>query len=407
MPLLFFISHLITYKRFLLLWAVLGLLLTDTLVTLHYFNVCRYATYFLGFTAGFGFLYSLLLNKHGLRIQVSKYGILMILYLLLAFLSMILNGAVDIFYHLFRLLIPLGFGLLYGYLYTIKDLKSIIYGLTIFGLINVLMAYPLYGLSSISPDQYMPQSGFFNDRNGFARYLSIINVFFLIEFLQSKKSVKKFFDGVFILLIFGSVLIQFSRSGYIVYFISTAIVLFMTGSGKIRKTAAILLPIILLLFGSFTIARIKADKMSIVNASDIGRIYVFKAGINMIKAHPIKGIGYDMTPSRLKEFADNKLPGFNGLEAIHNGYVAIWAEMGIVTLIVFCVLNYMLMHNTMKQFLRLGFSEGKYFLFVFTAILILMIDALFLPNYDYENIYWIIVALGVIVLREIPSKVIT
>jgi hypothetical protein len=32
-----------------------------------------------------------------------------------------------------------------------------------------------------------------------------------------------------------------------------------------------------------------------------------------------------------------------------------------------------------------------------------MIDGLFLPNYDYENIYWIIVALGAIILRDVPE----
>jgi O-antigen ligase len=403
MSYLFFITQQITYKRFLLLWAVLGLVFTDTTIAKNYPVVSGLIFHVFGISAFLGFFLSLLLNKFNFRFRLSIFEILMILYLLIVIVSMIANNATNIFHHFIRIAIPLGFGLLYIYVFSNKDFKSIIYAITIFGLVNVLMSYPLFFSNYLDIDTSLPSSGFFNDRNGFVRYLSIVNVYFLIEFLQSKRTFRKIIFGFFIFLIFGGVLIQFSRSGYIVYFISTAAVLFMSGLKTVRKVAIIILPILLILFASFTIARIRSDKMNVFNASDIGRIYMLKAGINMIKAHPIKGIGYEMTESRLKEFADKKIPGIFFVTAIHNWFIANWAEMGIFGLIVFCLLNYFLLHDTLKYFYKLGFIKGKHFLFIFISLLILMIDGLFLPNYDYENIYWIIVALGAIILRDVPE----
>jgi O-antigen ligase len=107
-----------------------------------------------------------------------------------------------------------------------------------------------------------------------------------------------------------------------------------------------------------------------------------------------------MSEFRFQDYADKQLPGAIIVKSIHNWFVAVWAEMGIFGLIVFCWLNFGLMVESFIRFRQSGFVKGKYFVFTFTALLVLMIDALVLPNYDYENIYWIIVAIGLIALKE-------
>jgi hypothetical protein len=62
----------------------------------------------------------------------------------------------------------------------------------------------------------------------------------------------------------------------------------------------------------------------------------------------------------------------------------------------FRLLNFIMMFSSFKHFTRSGFKDGKYSLFTFTSLIILMIDALVLPKYDYESIYWIILAVGTI-----------
>ena len=112
------------------------------------------------------------------------------------------------------------------------------------------------------------------------------------------------------LMIFLGIVIQNSRSGYIVYLISSAIVVFASRSKTAKKVAFFLLPCILFLFIFLITVRIHTDKMNVANYSDITRIYVLKSGINMIKAHPINGIGWRMLERNIGKFADKKLPRY-------------------------------------------------------------------------------------------------
>jgi O-antigen ligase len=356
--------------------------------------------YIFGSIALGGFFFSLLVNKSDFRFRISKYEILIVTYLVLAVISGIINHSTGLFYRTMRTAIPLEFGLLYIYAFSRKDWKYIIYGLTIFGMANVFMSYWIF-ISNVSGiETPLPVSALYGNRNIFTKYLSIISAYFLIEFLLKRDKGKKFIHGVLLIAIFWGILIQYSRSGYVEYFITSTIIIFSGGSKSVKRVALFILPMVLALFAYFTIVRIQTEKMNIVNGSDIGRIYVLKAGINMIRAHPIRGIGYGMSESRNSEFAIKSLPGLNGLTAIHNWFIVVWAEMGILGLIVFCALNYTLMHKSIQSFLKLGLFEGKQSFFVFNSLLILIIEAFVQPISDYQDIYWIIVAIGVIYLKS-------
>jgi O-antigen ligase len=402
MPFLLFLTTQITYKRFLVLWAIVGMLLTSSFVKINYEAFCIGGADFLGFFALIFFFFSLLINNSNFCFKINEYYILVILYFIIALLSGIIDNSHILLRELIRIAIPIGFGLSYVYAFSKKDIKTILYAIALYGIVNVIFAFYI----NFQNNALFPTSAFFDDRNGFSRYMSIINVFFLIEFLQQKKTKLKFFHGLLLVVIFLGVLIQYSRSGYISYFISSTIVLFMCGSKSVKRIAYIVLSLMLVLFFHFTINRFHAEKMTVANYSDLGRIYLLKAGINMIKAHPIKGVGFRMSALLLPEYATKVIPGIKGLTSIHNWFVTVWAEMGIMGFVAFCALNYKLMHASMKNFLKSGVLEGKYSLFVFNALLIIMIDAFVLPTYDYENIYWIIIAIGIINLRDTKLPII-
>jgi len=362
--------------------------------------LCAYGDYTFGVLALGGFVFSLFINRSNFRFRISLIEILMILYLLMAIFSGIINHSTGLFYRTLKTAVALGFGLSYIYAFSKKDWKYIIYGLSFFGIVNLLMSYCIFLSGVFGIETPFPVSALYGNRNIFSKYLSIISAYFLIEFLLKRDKGKKFIHGVLLIAIFLGILIQYSRSGYIEYFITSTIIVFLCGSKSIKKIALIVLPMVLALFVYFTIVRIETDKMNIKNSSDIGRIYVLKAGINMIKAHPIRGIGYGMSEIRCNEFADKSLPGLFGLTSIHNWFIAVWAEMGILGLIVFCALNYTLMHKSIKSVLKLGLFEGKQSFFVINSLLVLLIEAFVQPNSDYQDIYWIIIAIGVISLKS-------
>ena len=376
------------------------MLLTDSWVAVHYSALCMFWEYVIGSIALVSFIISLLVNRSNFRFQVSLCEVLIILYLALAVFSGIIHHSAFFTYNISRVAIPLGFGLSYIYAFSRKDWKYIIYGLMLFGMVNVVMSYWIYFSGVFNVETPFPVSALYGNRNDFAKYLSIVSVYFLIELLVQKKKGLKLFYGIFLIVIFGAILIQYSRSGYIVYFISSTAVIFLCGSKSVKRVALIILPVILALFIYFTMVRIQSDKMNIANGSDLGRLYVLRAGINMIKAHPVLGIGYGMSQTKNGEYAVKSLPGLKGLTAIHNWYVVVWAEMGILGLVVFCALNYTLMHKSIRRFFKLGLFDGKQSLFVFNSLLILVIEAFVQPISDYQDIYWIIVAIGVIDIKS-------
>jgi O-antigen ligase len=403
----FIISH-ITYKRFLLFWALVGMLITHSWITeptssdlAHYISI--YGNLCFGCIGLCGFLLSIFLNKFDFQFKISGYAIGILLYFAAAIASVIINHSSISFYDICQLAIPLGFGLSFVYAFSTKELNGILVAVTLFGLLNVIMAFAIFFLGLNDIVTPFASSGLITDRNGFVRYLSLVNVFILVELFLQKQMVKKVVLAGLVFLIFISVLIQYSRSGYIVYLVSTGIVLFATGSKSIRRIALIFLPIVLILFALFTLHRVHTQKMQVANYSDLARVYVAVAGMNMIKAHPIKGIGFRMSDRNIRQYADKKLPSLPNLVAIHNWFIAIWAETGIVGLIVFIGLNFSLMYSCLKRFRKLGFADGRYALFSFVSLVVLMIDAQVLPNYDYESIYWIIIAISIISLSTIKA----
>jgi hypothetical protein len=318
----------------------------------------------------------------------------------LAILSSLINNAPIIPFQIIQLAIPLGFGLSFLFVFSKKDINKVLLAITLYGFVNVFFSYAIFLFGLKGMEMNFPISGLFTDRNGFGKYLTIVNVIILIEFVLQKNILKRVLLGMVILLIFVGILIQYSRSGYIAYFVSTSIIIFMGGSRSLKKIALVFLPIILLLFTLFTISRIHSEKMSEANMSDIGRLYVAKAGINMIMAHPMRGLGFRNSELHIQDYADQNIPGLDGLVTIHNWFITVWAEMGIAGFLVFCSLNLSLMYACLKHFRKRGLADGKHALFSFNALLILMIAAQLGPNYDYESIYWIVVAIAVISLEK-------
>lgn len=396
---LLFLSTQITYKRFLLLWTLVGMLFTHSWLTEPRSpelcnRIALLGTYSCGFIMLCCPVFSLFVNKWNLRIRISWPVIAIILYFLVAMISGIICNSTDLPAQAIRIGIPIAFGLSFMYAFSEDDLKKVITGIAVFGLAATFFAFAVFLAGGLGVETPFPISGLFTDRNGFGRYLSIVNAFFLIEILSATGKKQRIIHGAILLIIFLGILIQNSRSGYIVYLVSSSIIILASGSKPAKKIGIFFLPFVIGLFGYFLFVRVYSEKMNIANYSDLCRIYVFKSGTNMIKEHPIKGIGFRMSEANIHKYADKNIPGLSYIKTIHNWYVTAWAEEGIAGLLVFCWLSFGLMWETFMRFRQSGFLRGKYSLFAFTALLILMIDAIVLPEYDYESIYWIIIAIG-------------
>jgi O-antigen ligase len=403
MQFLLFICSQITFKRFLLFWSAVGMLFTHSWFTQPSSpEICNIIAqnclHICGMLLLVAFLLFPLLIKAKFHLRISAWVIGVILYFLFAATSGFIGGSQGLFMQLVRLAIPMGFGLAILSCFSEKELHKILLCVSIYGIIAAIFSIYLFFTTKNEAEPLFLASGLFTDRNGFSRFLSIVNAYFLITFLSSQKKELKLFLLALLGFVFFSILIQFSRSGYIVYLISSCIAIYGSGSVKAKRIGFILFPLIFVLFGIFILIRINDDKMLVANYSDLTRIYVMKSGINMIKAHPLAGVGFRMSEPRIHEFADKHFPSIVYIKTIHNWYVNVWAELGIIGFLLFCYINASVIYNSYKRYKSVGFINGRYSLFAFIALLVLMIDGLMLPNYDYESIYWIILAVGVVAL---------
>lgn len=145
----------------------------------------------------------------------------------------------------------------------------------------------------------------------------------------------------------------------------------------------------------------KKDYMDIKNSSDLARIAVLKAGINMIKKSPVYGIGYGMSRYRFNEFQDKSQIGLMEVSTIHNIYVCIFAEQGIIGLFFYLFFNFSLLFLLYKKIKKTNnFTTTQEELFCFISLSTFLIHGIIYHEFNGEGIYWITIAMCIIILRN-------
>ena len=143
-----------------------------------------------------------------------------------------------------------------------------------------------------------------------------------------------------------AVLITFSRGGYVALATSALFISFMT---KKALFIAVLVALVVVLarphlfLPGAVVERLQGTVIKQQNVysgkesetlerSAESRLQIWKAGLRMIVANPVLGVGYGQFPMRLPEY------GYGAYMDAHNGYILIAAEMGLPALFVFLML---------------------------------------------------------------------
>jgi O-antigen ligase len=406
--LLFWVSTQLSFRRFLLFYSVLNIFFCESIFrypqSFPYpsFVLYLYVFYFVCSAVWF-FLFCLEQPPFSV-FRVNGSHVIVFLFLLSAAVSLIINRSAihdkTPFGQLAYLLMATSFAFMYAHVYSRSFLPRILDLIAFLGLLNALSYILLLAMGSFGPGT--GEAVLFADRNFFARYLAIANSYFLIKILSKPDSSRKqdFYSIAGILIIFLGLLPLLSRGGYVVYFVSTIFVLVSSKSAANLKAAFVLGVVLIALFSSLILFRIHKDQMNVVNMSDIHRKTMLLTGLNMIRSRPLFGVGYGLAPLRESEYRDKRLPGMPNTTAIHDVFIAIGAEQGLIGLSFFLILNVSLFVQHFKRILKQPFQQMKYSVFCCSSIGIFMIDGLVLPTILYEGIYWIIIAVSMIALSE-------
>lgn len=212
--------------------------------------------------------------------------------------------------------------------------------------------------------EYSRIGGVFENPNMLSAFLIYNMFFFLSFFLYYFRNFKYWLLLIPFLACCRAIMFTFSRGAYLAFGFALLAVTFFK-----NKTFFILFSILLLFMISnpaFLPESVQArlastfggNKVISTNTEDItdssatSRILVWKGALEMIKEHPLFGVGQGMFPHLIGKYVP-----LGGMDA-HNTYLIIAAEMGVPALLVFLTILFMLIKNSCWLLRK---TEDRYF----------------------------------------------
>lgn len=133
-----------------------------------------------------------------------------------------------------------------------------------------------------------------------------------------------------------------------------------------KKYLMVAFGVLAVLFGVFwTTPKLKNRVASITNVttnkSNIGRLSVWESSINMIKDHPVTGVGLRQFKKQYDQKYDLKRVKFN-LPHSHNNFLQIFAEAGVIGFLGFAVFSIFVLWNNFMDWIK---NRNPYSLMLF------------------------------------------
>lgn len=348
-----------------------------------------------------GFLIFSFVKKNEMRSYFSSYLILFISYIFVARLSIFLSAGEihhKAYYDLFKSFIAIVLFFIFFTPYFQKNHKNIIKGFlvifftialfeSIIGIMQfilqrpigfALLKEPVFGadmarsatvfisknkqiffnsISNAKNNHFLRAHGTFFHPNIFSGFLNISAIFTLYLIYKSKR---KIFFSLFLAVQIVALIFTFSRAGLASFVCVSFLFFFLMLMKKydVKKMFLVFLTILILIgvfFSKYLVERgfagrffqsKKAKEMNV--GSDDLRLSLKKSAINMIKKHPFWGIGFRNFLIKRNEYSDEKLKR----AYVHNIYLLIAAETGLVSLFIFLLFLSLIFINTIKYALN-------------------------------------------------------
>lgn len=241
---------------------------------------------------------------------------------------------------------------------------------------------------------------FCHDPNIFGQYLVLIilmSVIFMIRDYDAGRTLKLrySFIGVAAAII---LLLTFSRSSFL-SLLSFSFVLYIIKK-PIKKIYFVFIVLtIVALFSLVTMKRVKSDRMNYFNGSDLSRLSLNMAAVNMIKDHYVLGVGYENARFVLKKYADKRFPLVGELTSVHNVYLAVFAELGILGFGLFIFFYLLLFLDILRAYKRNTSYDASIYLLNIFIILSYLIHGLFYHYYFDRHVFWFLMIICLLSIR--------
>jgi O-antigen ligase len=261
-----------------------------------------------------------------------------------------------------------------------------------------------WGLNHIGA-AYRP-TGLTADANYFGVNLILVLPVALMFFMTAKKAWQKVFFGGCSCLLLGATVIGASRGTLLGIAVASGYIILRSkkGARNIAIPLALLIPF-LAFSPSSPLKRLLHPSEADARASD-ARIYTWRAGLRMISAYPLQGVGlgnYKLVGPRYDPTGQLAL----GPHIAHNAYLEIAAEMGIPIFLVFIALlgsTFRSLARTRRRALANGPESVSAIALAMQAGLMGACVAIFFVSGQYQKLLWLFLSLSMCLPSLVSRK---
>jgi O-antigen ligase len=160
-------------------------------------------------------------------------------------------------------------------------------------------------------------------------------------------------------LLFLNVVLTYSRTGFLASgLVILGVLFYRRGWGKALAVVAVVLAVLLLAPHQYW------ERMATITTDREGenRVFLYAAAVKMIQASPILGVGYGGYQHLVNRFYPLRVTTESG--SPHNIYLELWAETGIVALLLFLLLlgtSLLDLHRARRELASLSIADSRLF----------------------------------------------
>lgn len=373
------------------IWNILFLLIIVLPIFCVYKYVYNFTTNqtiiinFLTFTI-FTYYIFLIIKEEKFIYSVNSLNFPILLFILIAVLSILVNNSFWVSLKYFINLLSL-FLIYFFIINNIKTKDIFSFCLIIFfitaSFVSIYLLIQYYGLDPFLSDTKRLTSTLGN-RNYVSGYLALIfPIAFSFFLIESKKRNKIFYETI-LLIIYTGIIVCHTRAIWIALFFSLLLFVYLLSHFKINNILKDNKKWLIILFSLFLLITLIYSTDNPLNRSSITateravsafdmqgsslrtRLLIWNSTIDMIKDRPLLGSGLGTFPLHYLDYQADFLQNnpdymqFLGKAAeAHNEYLQIWAEMGIIGLLLFLLIIIIFYRTNLNTIKKIKTIEGK------------------------------------------------